>query len=239
MRQTHVLVAVDVGVQRHRVAIGTPDKRLARELDVEHTPEGLAAFFRQVEAHTHGGERPVAVAMEGYNGHARPLDAQVLARGWRLFNVNNLKLASSQGDLPGPGEERSHRCPQDAGAVLVARGAAAGQGRAGRGGRGAGSQCPAQTAHPASAGAGGREGAGSQPDAGGSPRHLSGTRRDHRRRRQPPCASSPAATRSRSWRGCRHGAWPRSAGSGRRTPSASGPGNRAPSSPRRSPTSGR
>jgi hypothetical protein len=43
--------------------------------------------------------------MEGYNGHARPLDQQVLARGWRLFNVNHLKLASSQGDLPGAGQE--------------------------------------------------------------------------------------------------------------------------------------
>ena len=31
--------------------------------------------------------------MEGYNGHVRPLDSLVKARGWRLFNVNNLKLA--------------------------------------------------------------------------------------------------------------------------------------------------
>ncbi len=31
--------------------------------------------------------------MEGYNGHVRPLDSLVRARGWRLFNVNNLKLA--------------------------------------------------------------------------------------------------------------------------------------------------
>jgi len=36
---------------------------------------------------------PVAVAMEGYNGYARPLDGQVLRRGFRLFNVNNVKLA--------------------------------------------------------------------------------------------------------------------------------------------------
>ncbi len=31
--------------------------------------------------------------MEGYNGHVRPLDSLVRARGWRLFNVDNLKLA--------------------------------------------------------------------------------------------------------------------------------------------------
>ena len=139
MRQTHVWVAVDVGVQRHRVAVGVPGQRLACEFDLDHTPEGFAAFFRAVEAHTQGGALPVAVAMEGYNGHARPLDQQVLARGWRLFNVNNLKLARYQGDLSGPGQERSHRHPQEAGAVRPARGAAPGQGRARGGGRGAGS----------------------------------------------------------------------------------------------------
>jgi hypothetical protein len=31
--------------------------------------------------------------MEGYNGHARPLDTLVREHQWRLFNVNNLKLA--------------------------------------------------------------------------------------------------------------------------------------------------
>lgn len=31
--------------------------------------------------------------MEGYNGHARPLDTLIGERGWRLLNVNNLKLA--------------------------------------------------------------------------------------------------------------------------------------------------
>ncbi len=39
------------------------------------------------------GGYPIAVAMEGYNCHVRPLDSLVKARGWRLFNVNNLKLA--------------------------------------------------------------------------------------------------------------------------------------------------
>jgi len=29
------------------------------------------------------------VAMEGYNGWARPLDTLVRAHGYRLFNINN------------------------------------------------------------------------------------------------------------------------------------------------------
>ncbi len=33
------------------------------------------------------------VAMEGYNGWARPLDTLVRAHGYRLFNINHLKLA--------------------------------------------------------------------------------------------------------------------------------------------------
>ena len=40
--------------------------------------------------------------MEGYGGWARPLDQQVLARGWRLFNVNNLKLARYKEIFPAP-----------------------------------------------------------------------------------------------------------------------------------------
>ncbi len=35
----------------------------------------------------------VAVAKEGYNGWARPLDTLVCSRGYRLFNINNPKLA--------------------------------------------------------------------------------------------------------------------------------------------------
>lgn len=40
--------------------------------------------------------------MEGYNGHARPLDRQIQACGYRLFNVNNLKLARYQEIFPAP-----------------------------------------------------------------------------------------------------------------------------------------
>src|SRR6185437_16060044 len=43
----------------------------------------------------------VAVAMEGYNGYARPLDAMVRRRGYRLYNINNLKLARFKEIFPG------------------------------------------------------------------------------------------------------------------------------------------
>ena len=40
--------------------------------------------------------------MEGFNGHARPLDARILARHYPLLNVNNLKLARFNEIFPGP-----------------------------------------------------------------------------------------------------------------------------------------
>ena len=93
MVSAQLQVAVDVGSQRHRVAVGGVAGDLLEEFDVEHTAAGLAGFFARIEHWETQYGWPVAVAMEGYNGWARPLDRQVLLRGWRLFNVNNLKLA--------------------------------------------------------------------------------------------------------------------------------------------------
>jgi transposase len=39
--------------------------------------------------------------MEGYNGYARPLDSLVRQRGYRLYNINNLKLARFKEIFPG------------------------------------------------------------------------------------------------------------------------------------------
>lgn len=94
-------VAVDVGCRQHRAAIGSPQGQVFAEFDVAHTPAGFAEFFRRIEEHRHG-QQPVWVAMEGCNGYARPLDAQVRARGYRLLNVNNLKLARFKEMFPGP-----------------------------------------------------------------------------------------------------------------------------------------
>ncbi|MFQ5974634.1 MAG: transposase [Alphaproteobacteria bacterium] len=74
-------------------AIGLSDGSVLEEFEIPHTREGFGDFFSRIEAQARSHGFPVAVAMEGYNGHARPLDALVRARDWRLFNVNNLKLA--------------------------------------------------------------------------------------------------------------------------------------------------
>ena len=90
---TELLVSVDVGCYRHAVAIGLPDGGVLEEFEIDHDRDGFAMFFERIsrQEQTHG--LPVSVAMEGYNGHARPLDRLVRARNYRLFNINNLKLA--------------------------------------------------------------------------------------------------------------------------------------------------
>jgi len=95
-------VAVDVGFQRHRVAVGLADGGLIDEFDITHDAAGLSLFFARVGRHERERALPVAVAMEGYNGYARPLDRQILAQGYRLFNVNNLKLARYKEIFPSP-----------------------------------------------------------------------------------------------------------------------------------------
>jgi transposase len=94
-------VAVDIGSQRHRVAVGDVGGELFEEFDVEHTAAGLSDFFARVGHWQAKLGWPVAVAMEGFNGWARPLDRQVLAHGWRLYSVNNLKLARYKEIFPG------------------------------------------------------------------------------------------------------------------------------------------
>jgi transposase len=86
-------VGVDVGSQSHSVAVGLSDGSLLEEFEIPHTAAGFGDFFSRIEGHAKRHPYPIAVAMEGYNGHVRPLDSLVRARGWPLFNVNNLKLA--------------------------------------------------------------------------------------------------------------------------------------------------
>lgn len=96
-------VAIDVGCTRHRVAVGLSEGKLLDEFDVTHDGPGFSAFFKRIEQHEkRSGAASVAVAMEGYGGYARPLDAQVLMHGWRLYNVNNLKLARFKEIFPAP-----------------------------------------------------------------------------------------------------------------------------------------
>lgn len=92
-------VAVDVGSQFHQVAVGDSKGVLLEEFRINHRHAGFEQFFERIGRY---GSIDVRVAMEGYNGWARPLDQQVLDHGWRLYNVNNLKLARYKEIFPAP-----------------------------------------------------------------------------------------------------------------------------------------
>jgi transposase len=94
-------VSVDVGYRSHSVAIGLPNGEVLEEFEIAHRPEGFQEFFLRIEKHQRERECGVAVAMEGYNGYARPLDSLVRSRGYRLYNINNLKLARFKEIFPG------------------------------------------------------------------------------------------------------------------------------------------
>ena len=97
-----LLVGIDVGCRKHRVAIGMPDGELLEQFDLAHRPEAFDDFFKRVEKQALQAKLPVAIGMEGYGGWARPLDEMILGKGWTLLNVNNLKLARYKEIFPSP-----------------------------------------------------------------------------------------------------------------------------------------
>lgn len=95
-------VGIDVGSTRHRVAVGLPDGTLIDEFDIDHHTAGFNQFFRRIAVLEARHPLPVSVAMEGYNGWARPLDGLIRQHGWALYSVNNLKLARYKEIFPAP-----------------------------------------------------------------------------------------------------------------------------------------
>ena len=81
--------------------MGLSSGEVLEEFEIEHRPEGFAEFFSRIEKHQKTKSCEVAVAMEGYNGYARPLDSMVRQHGYRLYNLNNLKFARFKEIFPG------------------------------------------------------------------------------------------------------------------------------------------
>jgi transposase len=100
-KRLELRVSVDVGYRRHSVAMGLSSGEVLEEFEIDHRPEGFQEFFSRIEKHRKAKNCVVAVAMEGYNGYARPLDSLVRARGYRLYNLNNLKFARFKEIFPG------------------------------------------------------------------------------------------------------------------------------------------
>lgn len=96
-----IRVCMDIGSASHQVAIGLSTGEILEEFDIAHTPQDINIFFNKIEAYKKHHQLPVVVAMEGYNGHARPIDKYVLNKGYKLININNHKLAQFKKVFPG------------------------------------------------------------------------------------------------------------------------------------------
>ena len=102
MTMAELRVALDIGSDQHRVAIGTGDGKIVEEFDITHNREGFELFFSRIAVHEKRLKLPVIVAMEGIGGWARPLDQMILQKGYPLLNVNNVKLARFKEIFPAP-----------------------------------------------------------------------------------------------------------------------------------------
>lgn len=94
-------VGIDVGSLNHAVAISDDRGNILKEFEITHTNKGFASFFKIIEKVSHSYHATVSIAMEGYNGWARPLDGLIQERGYKLYNVNNVKLARFKEIFPG------------------------------------------------------------------------------------------------------------------------------------------
>lgn len=93
MQQQQLLVGVDVGYRKHHVAIGGA-KGIVDQFEIPHNEDGFKYFFSRIANQARQLKvSNVAVGMEGTNGYARPLDQMIKGKGYKLLNVNNLKLA--------------------------------------------------------------------------------------------------------------------------------------------------
>jgi hypothetical protein len=71
-----IRVSVDVGCKSHQVAVGLSTGEMLAEFSISHQPDGFRTFFARLEQLEQLYQCPVRVAMEGYNGYARPLDSR-------------------------------------------------------------------------------------------------------------------------------------------------------------------
>ncbi len=100
-----IRIGIDIGCEKHYVAIGLSTGERIEGFELLHNSEAINLFFRRIEKVRTSYNLPVSIAMEGYNGYARPIDRYVLERGYRLFNVNNIKLARFKEIFPGPAKD--------------------------------------------------------------------------------------------------------------------------------------
>lgn len=104
---SEIRVCLDVGCYEHHVSVGLSSGDFLEAFTIQHKKEGFDQFFSRIRGHEKRHEFPVVIAMEGFNGHARPLDQLIKKSDYRLFNVNSLKLRRYKEIFPAPAKSDS------------------------------------------------------------------------------------------------------------------------------------
>jgi len=76
--------SIDIGCYNHSIAVGLANGKYLGKFEITHTKDGFKTFFTRIEEFKKQSNGEVSVAMEGYNGHARPLDTMVQAKKYKL-----------------------------------------------------------------------------------------------------------------------------------------------------------
>ncbi|HID55741.1 TPA: IS110 family transposase, partial [Candidatus Poribacteria bacterium] len=97
MVDPEIRVGIDVGSKTHRVGIAGPDREILEEFVISHNQEGFGLGSFSTGSNAIAGSSTSQFSSSGYgrlhyNGHGRPLDRMIQEKGYRLYNVNNLKL---------------------------------------------------------------------------------------------------------------------------------------------------
>jgi len=83
---------IDVGSERHHVIIMDDKEKILFDREIEQKYSDFheaVEEFREIEAKE---KLAIAFAMEGKNGYGTPFDRLLIDNGFRLYNVDNLKL---------------------------------------------------------------------------------------------------------------------------------------------------
>ncbi len=85
-------VSIDVGCYQHDISVGLADGTFLGRFEINHNKIGFSDFFEKIEHYKMQSNGTASVAMEGYNGHARPLDRMFQSKPYRLLNINKLNM---------------------------------------------------------------------------------------------------------------------------------------------------
>ena len=88
MSTNEIRVCMDVGSAEHYIAIGLASGERIQDIVLKHETREISKFFGRIEKIRQKYNLPVVFAMEGYNGHVRPIDKQILEKGYRLWGTD-------------------------------------------------------------------------------------------------------------------------------------------------------